>query len=179
MPEKSGQFHLNTILREAALCPSPSQMDIALSVHLPDEWLRRELVTSNWALRSAYSQGSGSAGPSDNAHVMLNAIRVNTVVTELCRPALDDRIEQLIAHGGCITDFIGSLVRKAKTFLADPHDGVIHLDALMAAPVSAPKSVQVTAGGEVDCRYILSSLPDFHFGGAERRKALIECGEHA
>jgi hypothetical protein len=178
MPEKSGQFHLNTVLREAALSSSPGQMDTALSPHLPDDVLRRELVESNWALRSAYAQASESAGPGGDVHVMLNAIRVNAVVTELCRPALDDRIEQLIAGGDSVADFIGSVVKNATPILCDPKDGFIHLEALQES-VGATISVPMSAGAEVDVRSILRSLPDRYLGGEERRRELLGRGEHA
>jgi hypothetical protein len=175
MPVRMGQFHLNTLLREAGLCGGPEEMDVALAPCLSDMSLRKELVESYWPLRAAYAQAS--AGLPDNGHtyLALNAIRVNTVVEELLRPKLDKRIDELVASGRSVSDFIASLVKEAKTFLADPIDDFIRLDALLDGRAALSVSRRSAAERHEELGRVLRALAMRRFDCGEQRRERSAC----
>jgi len=175
-PAKSGRFHLNTLLRIAALTGSPDETEVALADHISGGPLREEFVESYWALRLAYLQSTADSSQNSAAHLTLNAIRVNTIIEDLCRPALDDHIERLIAGEGVVADFIAALVRKAKTFLSEPKDGFMNIDAFCIKAAGSTVSRQVEVGDDACASAVLSSLPDKYFAGMERRLTLLADG---
>lgn len=175
-PAKSGRFHLNTLLRIAALTDSIERTELDLMGLMPDEPLRQEFVESYWALRLAYIQARNGSEHTGATHLTLNAIRVNTIIDELCRPVLDDRIERLVADGQSIMNFIASLVRKVRTFLAEPKYGVVDIDAFYEGN-GATKYTKIGLYDDVGACVVLDSLPKHYFGYDQKGQRLVVGGE--
>ena len=175
MPEKTGRFHLNTLLREAALCMQPEQMFRALEPYLPDAPLRRELVDHYWPLRAIYAKANVDLDDRGHTFLALNAIRVNTVVKGLLRPQLDERIEELVLGGGSVAHFMGPLLTEIRTFLADPDGELIELDGLFRCGVTLRVSPKSAAERREEMRTMLHATGMGTFTDAGLARGTPKC----
>ena len=127
MPDVTGVYHLNSILYQAALCTSPTELAAELQSLLSNDALRQEFIEHYWALRSA----AAALVPGENAarYVLFNALRLNAPRTELYRPELYAAVETLLLANGDVTDFIAAKMRLARTLLAEPVNDSINLAA--------------------------------------------------
>jgi len=130
MPEKMGDFHLNSILARAVFADSASSLECELRDQLPPADIRYRFVERYWKVRGA-SLGSMAAldRPLACIFMALNSLRLNQVFPQLYRPALDIAIDKFVLSGSNIASFIDPLLRQAKTLLNDPVDDEIDLGA--------------------------------------------------
>ena len=130
MPEKTGDYHLNTIMQQIAFCGNEQEAELELASSLPNPVLRRRLADVYMRFRAAYLR---QFGPEQRSHAQLflsvNAFRVNAVFPALYRPTLYRNLDQVIQGGGDVSAFIDDLVVHAKTLLADVEAGKIDLRA--------------------------------------------------
>ncbi|RQP23680.1 hypothetical protein [Piscinibacter terrae] len=138
MPARMGRYHLNTILREAALS-GEADMDARLAPSLPDAALRQRLVQSLLQLRQeAPLPQDETQRRHAQAFTALNACRLNSNMPRLYRAALMQHIEQCLAADDpvpVIDAAIRSLRDEAHALLADPVDGAFTLLARHGKPV--------------------------------------------
>ena len=128
MPDKMGQFHLNTILQQAARCTCAAEADRALAGELGDAALRARFVAAYWPLREYYLARPAGAQAS-HFFMALNAYRVNRSVPALYRHVLDERIERHVLASEDSAPFIAATVASACTVLGEPQHGAMTLDA--------------------------------------------------
>lgn len=148
MPEKAGDYHLNTVLRQAALCRTRGQALAALGPSLADAPLRAEFVHHYWNLRDAYLRRFGRCQPLlAERFLCLNAVRVNTTLPGLYRANLYQAVEALLLSDGDITGFITAWVDKATTVLCDAGDGTVDVTDWFGAPARLTEAEGFTVQG--------------------------------
>lgn len=124
LPEKLGRFHLNTVLKQAALCTSQDELEQTLQALLPDTVLRQSFIQSYWALMQAQTYTHDAA----RWFTTFNALRLNTTSTEFQRPNLYAAIEQLLIEGSDVSAFIETHLHLGQTLFAEPVHQEITLD---------------------------------------------------
>jgi hypothetical protein len=130
MPEKTGDYHLNTILSELALCASPAQANEVLRPGLSADSLRSALVDRYWSFRAAYlSQFPQSARRNAQLFLALNSQRVNRRHPELYRPELYGAVERLVLDGDGIGTFIDGVVHRARTAFSEIENQSVDISA--------------------------------------------------
>ena len=172
MPAKTGDFHLNTILRHACVCGTPAQYDAALTRELADAPMRARFSAAYQQLCAAYllTWPAAQRKAADEFRI-LNAIRCNASLPELYRPRLDRSIEELINSSGDIAGFITPLLNKANALLAEPRNGMLDLYDFAGLRLQTPDCLAADQDS-ADFSLRLSQLTKVVLTESEREKVM-------
>jgi hypothetical protein len=178
MPPKMGRFQLNSILRVAALCNGPQEMQDRLSVHfLDDEPLLARFITCYCALRDAYLAQIDTP-MRDHARLfqISNALRLNTPFPQLYRPVFDASVERIAKDGEPLEPFIDSLIRKAKSLLSEPQDGRIDFSSCFDGRIEVDETRGVFADGRpTSLNALVSGMDGFVLDRRETSLLVRQC----
>lgn len=145
---KTGRFHLNSILGNAAFHLEREAMCLAIQELVPDDTLRADFVASYWRLRQAYF-GLFDPAAQSHAHTFMaaNATRLNAPFPELFRTELVPAIESLDTLNDDVETFIDNIVQKARARLVDSCRGKIDLSGLYGREVEVSEAAGMCANG--------------------------------
>lgn len=128
MPDKMGDFHLNTIMKIVATCRNAEEADRRLSIELTNQSLRKEFIFTFWNIKNAFlAQFNSTSIRNAWCFMAINCLRVNMNIPELYRHTLDKAINNFLISESDASLFINPLVNKAKTLLMDPVDRTLDL----------------------------------------------------
>jgi hypothetical protein len=134
MPSVMGHYHLNSLLQRAATCFSSVEMDQELASEIRSATLRQRLCAIVEKIRHAVIEQTDGSGKTHARIVLLmNALRLNTSISELYRPNLDQAVSRCLSYNEPVDAFINNLVRKAKTFLADGTSREINISSMLTS----------------------------------------------
>lgn len=173
MPEQTGDFHLNTILSDLALCASPTQAEEVLRSSLPDNGLRGALVDRYWRFRTALlAQFPASGRRNAQIFLAINSLRVNRRFQELYRHNLYRAIYGVAVDDGNVEEFVNDIVYKARTAYCDIENGCVDISAWFDRAGTLSEQDGITLDGKpVSLHYALNALrPDIF---DERQKRLL------
>jgi hypothetical protein len=123
MPEKMGDYRLNSIMIRAALAKSLDAIDFEVARELPNNRLRAQFVDAYRQVCSAFrlSSTSSKAGNLDLIR-RLNSLRLNTSVEGLYRTNLYPAIDAWAESGQNVASFVSSHIEDSIACLVD-YDG--------------------------------------------------------
>lgn len=124
LPDMTGRFHLNNLIKLVSFSESPSHADEMLAAALSDPDLRNQFVKCYWNFRNKYSKSFSLLDTAlINRFIILNAVRVNSKLDKLYRPTLYRAVESVLLDGGNIRNFISDAVMFGTTVMADSFGG--------------------------------------------------------
>ncbi|MCX7207583.1 MAG: hypothetical protein NT086_16710 [Proteobacteria bacterium] len=124
MPDKMGEFHLNSLFKGAAFALSRDDYEISLQELIKDAALRNCFSDVIHDIRMRYINGI-RFDRRENAFLFmaLNSYRLNTDFPDLYRHNLVEKVNDLLerpnGHLAC-ADFVTNIRTKAITLMADP-----------------------------------------------------------